>query len=269
MSEEKEIKDVKSDKKKIDPSSLIRALALRVQEETSPDLSPKYIGKRGNGDRDNLDNGIICRAGAYYRLAEDVSTGNRVLLCSSTYSNLVGARDEDGNIRLKDPEKIAEKIIAVSAFCPVLVQDEGGIKGSRPMKGRKFRHAMNIHEAENQEKGQNSLNIYPSDITTLLSQNKTDEGTENKKTLRRIILPSDKVSYGFYEQEDGKWLIRRHINTEEELKKKSEVFVYVDEQAPDGPLDQAVSMGEQIGIYDSLPEAYAHMVVESKKGQTA
>ncbi len=258
--------------KKADANALTRAIALGFLGGASPDFSPRYIGKRTNGERGNVDDGMVLRANGNYRLAEDVGTGSRILLRGSMYNDLVGVRGEDRDIWLKEnPEGLS----VVSGWSPGMTisndddTDMCRIKWSSPRKGRDFRHDTNAHEAKIQFNSRNRLNLYPSEITSLREQggdeNDYDQTTAEMSSLRTIIMPNEQFSYGFYEQKNGQWLSRRYIRTDGDEKKAGDSFVKTDPYNPDGRMDNAFSLGEKVGVYNSLAEAYAYGVVDWSK----
>ena len=195
------------------------------------DYSPKYIESRdaASGKPHPID-GLVRTPRGYYRLAEDMRDGTRVLLHSYERDQIIGIENEDGQIVLGDN-----------------ADDVYGISARKDVLGPIFRDDM-THDMRFLERTfQKDMNLHAEEILV-------PSGDPNMRPLRTIKLANSQVAFGISETTEGKWQIRVYNNLRKDWDDAAR-FVQINQEPEKGYKGSLLSAGKDIRDFESLDEA--------------
>lgn len=215
--------------------SELRDRSWRLINAANLDYSPKYIGNDADPGAEAID-GLIRTPMGYYRLAEDMRDGTRILLHSYERKQLEGIK-RDGIVTLPEMEDKDTDIYGVTA--------------RKGVRGAIFREDMN-HDVRFLERCfQKDLNLHFED--------KTPQPDNPEQPAKKVFkLANGKMAFGVFETDDGKWRVRFYNNVREQLGKVGG-FVTVDEKAPSGFTGKVFSLGQDMQDFDSRDEAFLYI----------
>lgn len=221
---------------------------------------------------EQLDNGLIRTSSGYYALAEDVETGDIVVLYSRSQKCLVSARDNDGHRRLGSTEfvyVVKDGVIKNKSGVPSFTS---GLKLNIPeLAVRKI--ISHDHELL-QQYGFNAMGLHGGDVSDLYVSRRTsipdDQDPGAYDHLKGVhMITNETLSLAIRENNDGTWSLRVHAPFER-LHTSEPAFVETDPVDPDDSalFSGFLSNGYEFGRFDTPGEAFANLVVNWDKRST-
>ena len=251
---EEETQSKKESKKKLSKkklkfhrAELFRNEAIDFMGRLFADFNRVYYGHDPRyKDPDEFDDdcckydGLIRTSAGFFRAFEDVRNGTRVLLHSYEYENLIPEKDEEGNWRLPDSNRVYVVPEAVGRFSE---EHQFGYD-----KGRLLDDILRDYYKELIEMSQNHLNLYSMDLTPFCRPKEPNCG-------RVLKLGNAELAYGLFEQEDGSYRVRLYVEDDKIETKDIDKFVPIDEKPPKGFMGEAFSIGQGAGDFEDLTKA--------------
>jgi len=192
------------------------------------DYAPKYIGITDTfNEASRAADGLIRTPLGYYRLAEDMRDGTRILLHSYERGQLTGI-ERDGKIML-DPD--ATDIYAVTA--------------RRDVRGSIFRDDMHHDNRHMETWFQKDLNLHVDEVL----------GADGRRTVR---LANSHAAFGIYEMADGRWKVRLYINLRKSWDKAAQ-FAQADTNANNSLLAKLSTLSRDMGVFANYEDAFQHV----------
>ena len=235
--------------KDIDIGEALYTISQNLMERSSPDLLQKFIGPHRDAQGNLMpDDGIMCTTGGYYRVAEDIETGNRVALFSFSYDKLCGMRRDNGDVTLTTTDGVY----------PVAFQKVPSFGAAR---GGYLRSKISEHHYKLQCGFKEELNLYGADLTGLF--NAVADPTVKDPVVMKF--GNTRLSYGVYEAANGQWELRRRIREKQPDEVVAETVMGLDKAGSGKMIDKILSDGESLGCFASKEEAMAKMVIDFNK----
>lgn len=210
----------------------------------------RYIGPpEGYGDHIQEDfphDGLVRAPIGFYRLAEDVETGNKILLFSYDANKLDGEKNEDGEKRLTESEGV----------CVIAARPH--IKDVRWIESEILDHQHTL-----QTWRLHHLNLYVENKTMLSKEEKEKEHEKDAeesldaakpKPKRTIKMSNSDLGYGLFEKDDNTWDINLYITSDKDtvVAENSGSFVEVGNNPT---FDNFFSLRKELGHANTLDEA--------------
>lgn len=195
------------------------------------DYAPKYIGLKNKfNDKAMPIDGLIRTPRGYYRLAEDMRDGTRVLIHSYERKQLTGIENNEGQIVLDGD-----------------ADDVYGISARRDTMGPIFRDDM-IHDMRFLERTfQKDMNLHAEEIAVPSD----DPGI---RPLRTVKLANSKVAFSISETEKATWQIRLYNNLRSNWDDAAR-FVQINQEPENGYKGNILSASKDIRDFESLEDA--------------
>lgn len=217
----------------------LRDRTWRLLNASSGDFAPKYIGtafnpKTAGQPKPNTD-GLIRTPNGYYRLAEDIRDGTRVLLHSYEREQLVGARQKDGSLKLP---KLEEKDY-----------DVYGVTARQNVDGSIFRDDMTQDMRYLHDIFSRDMNLHSEEI-------RKGAGTDEQSHIVKFV--NGKFGLALFEKDDGTWIVREYSNLRSKWDEASQ-FVNVDTKAPGHFWNRWLSLGKDIREFDNYKDAFEYV----------
>ncbi|MGM0421620.1 MAG: hypothetical protein ACQEQL_00820 [Pseudomonadota bacterium] len=204
----------------------------------------RYIGPPENHETEDFPHDGLIRAPiGFYRLTEDVETGNKVLLFSYDHNALEATTDENG-----------EKRLSASSTDSVYV-----IAGRENLRDIRWVHEeMITHQNTLQTWRLHHLNLYvESENMRSDEEIKESENTDQEPPSRQMVkMSNSNFGYKILETDDGKWDVSLYISAASTTEEAKDSFVDVGD---DKTFDGFFSLCQKLDSFDSLNEAEKHV----------
>lgn len=198
------------------------------------DYAPKYISAKDEFNKVAPIDGLIRTTRGYYRLAEDMDTGKRILLHSYERDQLTGV-EKDTKIIL-DPERIKDN-------------DVYGVTARETTRGSLFRYLMDRDVW-------NLSNIFQQDLNLHAEEMVIPSETPGMPDRRKVKLANKLVAYGIVETDDGKWKVRFYNNLRSQWD-NTPGFTTTSSESKSvfTPYSYLLDSEKKVKVYDSLEDA--------------
>jgi len=213
------------------------------------DYAPKFIGVFSE-DQPPEEDGLIRTTMGYYRLAEDMRDGTRVLLHSYSRDQLTGKKT-GSDILISRPEESSQDNHndsgnnSASTKTNLSSHDIYGISARKGVRGAIFRDDIHHDIRFMERRIQKDLNLHVEEVT----------GADGRRIIK---LGNQKVAFGLFETKDGQWRVRLYNNIRENWDKTGG-FVPVHEKAPPGFAGQVFSLGRNVRDFETYDEAFTYI----------
>lgn len=200
----------------------------------------RYIGPPEGYETDDFrHDGLIRAPIGFYRLAEDMQTGNKVLLFSYDHDALEGEKQDNGEKRLTDSEDKSVYVIAARE----------NIRDIRWVHEEMIQHQNTL-----QTWRLHHLNLYVESDNMRADEEiqQQENGTAPPPNKRVVKMSNSSLGYGLFETENGTWDVALYLSTARSQEEAKDSFVSVSD---DKTFDGFFSMRQNIGTFDSLQEA--------------
>lgn len=195
------------------------------------DYSPKYITLKDEFNKAAPIDGLIRTTRGYYRLAEDMRDGTRVLLHSYERDQLTGV-EKNGKVMLGDD-----------------ATDVYGIAARQSKRGPLFRYLMERDVWE-------LSNIFQQDLNLHAEEMMIPSETPGMPDRRKIKLANKLVAYGIVETDEGKWKVRFYNNLRSKWSDNAGFTITSSESnGAFTPYSYLLDKDNNVKEYDSLSEA--------------
>jgi len=193
------------------------------------DYAPKFIGTTDPANKEyRAIDGLIRTPMGYYRLAEDMRDGTRILLHSYERDQLTGVDKGRGKIGLAPG-----------------ATDVYGVTARKDVRGRIFRDDMNHDNRFLETSLQKNLNLHTDEIVT----------PSGRRTVR---LANGAAAFGIYEMPNGRWQVKLFINLRKSWDKAA-LFAQADTNAKQGFFSNLFTMSRELKSFKSYEEAFQYV----------
>lgn len=202
----------------------------------------RYIGPPEGHETNNFPHDGLIRAPiGFYRLTEDMETGNKVLLFSYDHNALKGKERADGDRYLSSKNADTGSAYVIAA--------RENIRDIRWVH-----EEMIIHQNTLQTWRLHHLNLYV-ESENMRSDQSIQEAEEEPKADQEkqiIKMSNSHIGYGLFEQEDGTWNVSLYVTADDSPEESEHNFVEISD---DATFDGLFSLRQEFGQFDTLREA--------------